>query len=86
VLLLERYEHWRQWSPERRRAVREGLRNYREMSPQQRQEMRRSLRALRMLDPAARERLREQWRSLTPEQRRAWLHAGGPGLAPPPTQ
>jgi hypothetical protein len=54
------------------------------MSPRQRQQLRQSLRAMRGLDMAERERLRATWRSLTPEQRREWLRAGGPGIAPPP--
>ena len=28
--------------------------------------------------------LRARWRSLSPEQRRAWLEAGGPGIVPQP--
>jgi hypothetical protein len=84
VLLLERHQRWHRWSPEQRRAAREGLRHYREMSPRQRQQMRQSVHALRGMDPGERERLRVVWRSLTPEQRRAWLRAGGPGIAPPP--
>ena len=68
----------------RREALREGIENFRQMSPEQKQQMRRSLRSVRNLPPEEKQRLREQWRSLTPEQRRVWLKAGGPGIAPPP--
>ena len=86
VLLLERQQRWHRWSPEQRRAAREGLRHYRAMSPRQRQQMRQSVHALRGMDAGERERLRAVWRSLTPEQRRAWLRAGGPGISPPPVE
>jgi hypothetical protein len=39
---------------------------------------------MRALAPTEREQLRARWRALTPQQRRDWLRAGGPGLAPPP--
>ena len=54
------------------------------MSPEQRRQLRRSLHSLRDLPPDQQRRLRQNWQSLTPEQRRAWLKAGGPGIAPPP--
>ena len=84
VLLLERYQRWHRWSPEQRRAAREGWRHYRELSPRQRVQMRRSVRAMRTLDADERGRLRAAWRGLSPEARREWLRAGGPGIAPPP--
>lgn len=84
ALLLERYERWHRWSPEQRRAAREGWRHYRELSPRQRAQMRRSLRAMRGLDDGQRRELLQQWRALSPEQRRDWLRAGGPGIAPRP--
>jgi hypothetical protein len=39
---------------------------------------------MRELPPAQRQDLRRAWRALSPEQRRDWLQAGGPGLAPVP--
>jgi hypothetical protein len=45
--------------------------------------MRRSVRAMRALPPDEQARLRALWRGMSPQQRRAWLARGGPGIAPP---
>jgi hypothetical protein len=45
--------------------------------------MRRSFRAMRALPPEEQGRLRAIWRGMDPQQRRAWLERGGPGIAPP---
>jgi len=82
--ILRRWERWQNLSPEEQQRAREGRRNFREMTPQQRAAMRESFRALRRLPPDEQARLRALWRGLTPEQRREWLHRGGPGVAAPP--
>ena len=64
--------------------MRDGWRNFREMSPRQREQVRHSFEALRRLPPEEQRRLRGIWQGMNPEQRRAWLKAGGPGVAPPP--
>ncbi len=84
VAILERYARWQQASPQARETWREGERNFMQMSPLQRQQMRRSLAAVRELPPEKQRHLRRLWQSLSPEQRRAWLERGGPGLSPPP--
>jgi hypothetical protein len=84
VQLLERYERWVRMPPDQREQLRTGERNFRHMSPAQRQRMRRSFRAMRALPPEEQQRLRTTWRQMNPEQRRAWLERGGPGIAPPP--
>ena len=84
VAILERYARWQQASPQARETWREGERNFQQMSPVQRQQMRRSLAAVRELPPEKQRHLRRLWQSLSPEQRRAWLERGGPGLSPPP--
>ena len=75
---------WHPLNDRQRQALRAGMRNFRAMSPKQRQQLRQSMQSLRRLPPAEKQRLRALWQSLTPEQRRAWLKAGGPGIAPPP--
>lgn len=84
VQVLERYERWRELPPEKREALRDGWRNFREMSPRQREQVRQSFDALRRLPPEEQRRLRGIWQGMNPQQRRAWLKAGGPGVAPPP--
>ena len=81
---LGRRPHWNQLDVSQRDTLRAGKRNFRAMSPEQRQQLRQSIRSVRQLPAEEKRRLRETWRSLTPEQRREWLKAGGPGIAPPP--
>ena len=82
---FERRQHFLSLPPEQRRALREGARHFHEMPPELRDRMRRSIRHVQSLPPEQQRALRRQWQALTPEQRRAWLEAGGPGLAPAPT-
>jgi len=87
VLALEhaqRRARWEAMTPEQRERIRKGMRNYRDLSPAQRQQMREALRVMRGLPAEERQALADKWRSLDPEQRRAWLETGGPGISPPP--
>lgn len=84
VQILERYDRYKALPPEKREALREGAANFQQMSPQQRQKLRSSMQVLRTLPPEQQRALRQQWQGMTPEQRRAWLDAGGPGVSPPP--
>ena len=89
VMALERAERrarWEAMTPEQRERIREGMRNYRELPPGLRETMRESMRAMRALPEAEREALLARWRALSPEQRRAWLEAGGPGRVPQPPE
>jgi hypothetical protein len=83
VQLLERYERWVRLPPDQRERLRIGERNFRHLSPAQRERMRKSFRAMRELPAEEQQRLRTAWRAMSPEQRRAWLERGGPGIAPP---
>lgn len=87
VLALERAERRARWdamSPEQREKIRKGMRHYRDLAPEQREKLRQAMRVVRALPEAEREALMQRWRAMDPEQRRAWLDAGGPGIAPPP--
>lgn len=87
LMALERAERrarWEAMTPEQRERMREGMRNYRDLPPPLREKMRESMRAMRALPEADRKALRARWRQLSPEQRRAWLELGGPGIAPEP--
>lgn len=89
VMALERGERrarWEAMTPEQRERIREGMRNYRELPPELRETMRESMRAMRAMPEEEREAVFARWRSLSPEQRRAWLEAGGPGRVPQPAQ
>lgn len=81
---LERRARWDALSPEQRERLRHGARNFHDMPPELREKMRTSMQAVRALPEAERRALKERWRAMDPAERRKWLEAGGPGLAPPP--
>lgn len=80
----ERRARWEAMPPEQRERVRRGMRIYRDLSPAQREQMRESLRVMRGLPAEQRQALADQWRAMSPQQRRAWLETGGPGISPAP--
>ena len=71
--LLEHAQRWRQLTPQQRASAHHGLGRWEGMNPQQRTTMRALFQKMRDMSPAARRALREQWRTMTPEQRRAWV-------------
>jgi hypothetical protein len=81
---VERRARWDALSPEQRERLRDGARNFRDLPPELREKMRASMQVVRSLPEEERRELKERWRAMDPEQRRRWLEAGGPGLAPPP--
>lgn len=82
---LDRARFWASLTPEQRRLARAGAERFRQADPEQRGRLREVWRRFQTLPPAEREAARRTWESLSPAQRRAWLEAGGPGVAPPPT-
>lgn len=81
---MERRARWDAMTPEQRERLRHGARNFHDLTPELREKMRESMQVVRQLPEDQRRELKEQWRAMDPEQRRQWLEAGGPGLAPPP--
>jgi hypothetical protein len=81
---MERRARWDAMTPEQRDRLRHGARNFRDLPPELRENMRESMQVVRQLPEDQRRELKERWRAMDPEQRRRWLEAGGPGLAPPP--
>jgi hypothetical protein len=81
---MERRARWDAMTPEQRDRLRHGARNFRDLPPELREKMRESMKVVRQLPEAQRNELQQRWRAMDPEQRRQWLEAGGPGLAPPP--
>lgn len=81
---LDRKARWAAMTPEQRGKMRKGARNFRDLPPELREKMRLSMAATRALPEPERKNLFRLWRALNPEQRRAWLEAGGPGISPPP--
>ena len=82
--MLDRARFWSGLSPEQKRMARTGADRYRQTNQEQRGRLRAVWQNMQALPPAQREEVRKTWESLTPQQRRAWLEAGGPGVAPPP--
>ncbi len=82
---LERRERWEAMTPEQRERLRQGARNFHELPPELRETARASFQVVRALPEPERRAILARWRALSPEQRRAWLEAGGPGIVPEPT-
>lgn len=80
----ERHARWEALTPEQRERLRHGARNFRDLPPELRQKMRASMQRVHQLPEVERRELKQRWRAMDPEQRRKWLEAGGPGVAPPP--
>ena len=81
---VERKARWDAMTPEQREKLRAGARNFHDLPPELREKMRTSMQAMRALPEDQRRALRKRWHEMTPEQRRAWLQAGGPAISPPP--
>ena len=81
---MERRARWEALPPEERERLRHGARNFHDLPPELREKMRASMQVVRQLPEPERRELKARWRAMDPEQRRRWLEAGGPGLAPPP--
>lgn len=84
--MLERAQLWASLSPEQKAQARRGIEQFREAHADRREQLRAVWQRLQDLPPEQREALRATWRQLSPAERRAWLEAGGPGVAPPPTR
>jgi hypothetical protein len=82
---LDRARFWASLTPEQKRLARAGAERWRDSDARQRGRLREVWQRLQALPPAEREAARRTWESLDARQRRAWLEAGGPGVAPPPT-
>jgi hypothetical protein len=81
---LDRARFWASLTPEQKRLAQAGADRFRQADPEQRGRLREIWRRFQTLPPAERDAARRTWESLSPAQRRAWLEAGGPGVAPPP--
>ncbi len=81
---LDRARFWASLTPEQKRMARAGAERWRDSNQQQRRHLREVWQRMQALPPAEREAARRTWESLDTRQRRAWLEAGGPGVAPPP--
>lgn len=76
--MLQRAQRWQSLPPEQRHRAERGMHQWDRMPPQKRREMRALYQHMRGLSPQQRDALRERWRSMTPEQRRAWVEAHPP--------
>lgn len=81
---LERRARWEAMTPEQRERLRQGARNFHDLPPELREKARESFQVVRALPEDQRRAVLARWRALSPEQRRAWLEAGGPGIVPEP--
>jgi len=81
--MLRNAQRWQQLDPQQRKHAQRGLQRLEQMTPQQRQQARTLYQHMRQLPEGQRRALREQLRSMTPEQRRAWMQQNANRPAPP---
>jgi hypothetical protein len=81
--MLERAHRWQTMTPQQRQQLHRGARRWAHMSPEQREHTRALFREMRQMTPEQRQQLRAKWKSMTPEQRKAWMqeHAEQQGAA-----
>ena len=82
--MLDHARRWKAMTPEQRRMARKGLHRFENMSPEQRQNARALFTRMRDMSPEQRQQLREQWKSMSPEQRKAWMEKNAPRLGDKP--
>ncbi|HEX7802950.1 MAG TPA: DUF3106 domain-containing protein [Pseudoxanthomonas sp.] len=82
--MLEHAQRWKSMTPEQRQQARKGMRRFEGMNPRQREEARVLYIRMKDLPPEERRKLREDWKSMTPEQRRAWIQKNAPQETRPP--
>ncbi|MGO4778632.1 DUF3106 domain-containing protein, partial [Lysobacter sp. 2RAB21] len=80
--MLEHARRWQQMTPEERQDARRGMKRWEHLNPEERGQMRALFGHMRGLDDNARRALMEKWRTMTPEQRRAWVQANPPPPKP----
>lgn len=73
--MLEHARRWQQMSPDERQDARRGMKRWEHLNPEERGQMRALYGKMRGLDDNARRALMEKWRTMTPDQRRAWVQA-----------
>lgn len=71
--MLKHAERWKAMTPEQRRSAKHGMDRWAGMKPEERQRMRALYDHARQLSPEERAALREKLKTMTPEQRRAWM-------------
>lgn len=70
-------QRWQSMTPDQRDEARRGKQRWDHMDPRQRADARVLFGMMRGLPADQRTALRAQWKTMTPEQRRGWIHAHG---------
>lgn len=73
--MLDHAREWRTMTPEQRRAAHDGMRRWDNLSPEQREHAKALFEQMRTMDPDQRRALHDKWRSMSTEERKAWLDA-----------
>ena len=81
--MLRNAQRWQQLDPQQRKRAQRGLHRLEQMNPQQRQQARALYQRLQQLPEAERRALRERLRTMTPEQRRAWMQQNANAASSP---
>lgn len=82
--MFDRAQRWQQMTPEQRQRARHGMQRWESMSPEQREQTRALFAKMRTLDEPQRKALKARWRTMSAEERRAWVQANpAPADMPP---
>lgn len=80
--MFDHARRWQQMTPDERQDARRGMKRWEHLNPEERGQMRALYGKMRGLDDVSRRALMEKWRTMTPEQRRAWVQANPPPPKP----
>ena len=73
--MLAHAQRWQQLTPEQRQRAHRGVDRWQHMAPEQREQMRAVFAHVRGLPDAERRAFMARWKTMTAEQKRAWVQA-----------
>ena len=76
--MLEHARRWQSMSPAERERARHGMKRWRDLPPEKRDQAQALFEHTRGLPEAERKAMIERWKTMTPEQRKAWTEAHPP--------
>jgi hypothetical protein len=73
--MMHHARRWQSLTPEQRRHARHGMKRWAHMDPDKRARVRALFGEMRTMTPEQRKALRARWKTMTPEERDAWVEA-----------
>lgn len=74
-------ERWQSMTPEQRKKAEQGRRQFEHMNSHQREQAKVLYVHMVKMKPEDRQKLRDEWKTMTPEQRKAWMEQNRPEQA-----